>query len=323
MIKEFNLLKNIKLYINIKTMQKRLTHDKFIETLPKDIKYDIIGKYIGAHDKILIEDKYGQYLIMPGSLKKMTTPTIISALNKQQYCINKFLEVHQDLYDYSKFIYKGEAIKSIIICKVHGNFEQSYHCHVRGMGCFKCARHNNSIHNTHSTELFIKKANIKHNMKYNYSLTSYIHSRKSVDIICPIHNKFSQLACNHLQGRGCPTCCFEIIGWGKDKFIKSSQNKECIFYIINCYNNDENFYKIGLTNRNVKTRYKGKKVMPYKYKIIKEIKSTDPEYIWDIENKLKRLLKEFKYNPIIYFPGASTECFTNVNILEKVLKQTI
>ena len=50
--------------------------------------------------------------------------------------------------------------------------------------------------------------------------------------------------------------------------------------------------------------------MPYKYEIIKEIKSTDLNYIWDLEKKIKKEHKNFKYKPVIKFAGSSQECFS-------------
>ena len=57
-----------------------------------------------------------------------------------------------------------------------------------------------------NTEEFIKKANIKHNNKYNYSKTIYNLSRIKVCIICPEHGEFWQTPNDHLSGYGCPEC---------------------------------------------------------------------------------------------------------------------
>jgi hypothetical protein len=49
---------------------------------------------------------------------------------------------HKDFYDYSKFIYKGRNIKSIIICPKHGEFKQTPNSHIFGSGCKKCSQSN-------------------------------------------------------------------------------------------------------------------------------------------------------------------------------------
>lgn len=47
--------------------------------------------------------------------------------------------VHENLYDYSKFIYKSSKDKGIIICSIHGEFEQTPDSHINGRaGCNYC-----------------------------------------------------------------------------------------------------------------------------------------------------------------------------------------
>lgn len=53
--------------------------------------------------------------------------------------IEEFQSIHGNTYDYSKFEYRGTCVKSTIICKVHGEFEQSPSKHKSGRGCPRCA----------------------------------------------------------------------------------------------------------------------------------------------------------------------------------------
>ncbi len=46
---------------------------------------------------------------------------------------------HSNKYDYSKVVYTKAHDKIIIICPVHGEFNQSLIDHRNGRGCFKCA----------------------------------------------------------------------------------------------------------------------------------------------------------------------------------------
>ncbi len=62
-----------------------------------------------------------------------------------------------------------------------------------------------------TTEQFIKEANIIHNNKYNYSKVNYINAHTKVCIICPIHGEFWQTPSNHLKGRKCPKCKFDML----------------------------------------------------------------------------------------------------------------
>lgn len=58
-----------------------------------------------------------------------------------------------------------------------------------------------------STTKFIEKANIKHNSKFDYSLTEVTSYKSNVTIICPTHGGFEQRPDTHLSSKyGCPTC---------------------------------------------------------------------------------------------------------------------
>ena len=59
---------------------------------------------------------------------------------------------------------------------------------------------------SYTTQVFIEKANVKHQYKYDYTLTNYTGSKNKVTIICPIHGEFEQIAAEHLRGKGCPYC---------------------------------------------------------------------------------------------------------------------
>ena len=61
-------------------------------------------------------------------------------------------------------------------------------------------------------EEFIKKANEKHNGKYDYSNVVYVNSTTKVCIICPEHDEFWQRPRGHLQGKGCSKCAYELNG---------------------------------------------------------------------------------------------------------------
>lgn len=63
-----------------------------------------------------------------GGTKSLTT----------QYFIEKSNFIHENSYDYSKVYYQGNKKKVIIICSIHGEFEQSPSHHMRGSGCPHC-----------------------------------------------------------------------------------------------------------------------------------------------------------------------------------------
>jgi len=108
-----------------------------------------------------------KHLITPKALLNGFSCNINNAIDKTEYAINDFKNVHGDKYDYSKFHYKSSTEKSIIICKIHGEFKQSHSSHKQGMGCFKCGREKtigasrlNQKRNNHKTA--------KSNYKFEY-----------------------------------------------------------------------------------------------------------------------------------------------------------
>lgn len=56
---------------------------------------------------------------------------------------------------------------------------------------------------------FLQRAHEVHGDKYDYTNTVYINNRHKIDVCCPIHGVFTQLANIHLQGKGCPKCAKE------------------------------------------------------------------------------------------------------------------
>lgn len=158
------------------------------------------------------------------------------------------------------------------------------------------------------------KSNAIHKNKYNYDKVNYLLSRSPVTITCLIHGDFNQTPSSHISGYGCPLC--SKLDYARSSWINFCNNKDVNpkVYIIHCFNKIEKFVKIGITSKQIKHRFSGKK-MPYSYKIIKEIKGS-PDFIFDKEIELHKLYKEYRYYPLIKFDGFS-ECF-NISILNMI-----
>jgi uncharacterized protein with PIN domain len=126
-------------------------------------------------------------------------------LTPEEY-LQKAKEIHGDKYDYSKTVYVSSREPIIVICPIHGEFEQMPRLHLSGTGCPKCGNKLKSQHKKLTNEMFIDRCNEIYTNKYDYSKTNYINKRTKVKIICPIHGEFEQLAANHMKGQGCPEC---------------------------------------------------------------------------------------------------------------------
>ena len=77
--------------------------------------------------------------------------------------IQKAKSLHGDKYDYSKVIYINNYTKVIIICPIHGEFEQIAYIHLSGHGCPKC----NASKGELALEEIFKKYNIQYEPQYN------------------------------------------------------------------------------------------------------------------------------------------------------------
>ena len=146
----------------------------------------------------------------PRSNKKSTT---------EQF-IQKAIFVHgEKKYDYSKVDYKHSKTKAIIICPIHGEFEQTPNSHLSGQGCPKCKDDGDRS----SIEQFIRKAIFVHGeKKYDYSKVDYKQCMSKVIIICPEHGEFEQIPNNHLSGNGCPKCKADEYRSSTEQFVQRS-----------------------------------------------------------------------------------------------------
>ncbi len=60
-------------------------------------------------------------------------------------------------------------------------------------------------------EEFISRAKKIHGDTYDYSLVKYINATSKVDIICPKHGTFRQVAHSHILGWGCRYCHYDKV----------------------------------------------------------------------------------------------------------------
>lgn len=85
-----------------------------------------------------------------------------------------------------------------------------------------------------TTESFINQANLKHNFRYDYSLSEYKGCLEPVKIICKLHGEFLQKPAYHLSKNGCPICAGSPdIGNRKSNtldFIEKAKIKHNNFY---------------------------------------------------------------------------------------------
>jgi hypothetical protein len=132
--------------------------------------------------------------------------------------ITKAHTIHGDKYNYGRVVYKASAVKVIISCPTHGDFEQAPSFHLQGQGCAHCGakkgvENRRSIRNRRSSQgEFVTKARAIHGDKYDYGRVVYVSALKKVTITCPTHGDFEQTPNVHLGGSGCSGCRSVLIG---------------------------------------------------------------------------------------------------------------
>lgn len=197
-------------------MKRGLTHSEFEEllrqqnTLFKKGKFKVVSVFTRAKDPIIVEDKYGLYKCTPYNLLRNTNPCLQNSVDRQANFIARASEHHHNKYDYSLVTYTDNKTPIKIICPIHGMFEQGPIKHINSTtGCSKCSIKERSISKTYTNLEFIEKCNKKHNYKYDYSKVLYNGATSKIKIICSTHGEFTQKACGHILGIGCPKCGIE------------------------------------------------------------------------------------------------------------------
>jgi hypothetical protein len=189
-------------------------------------KYDYSKSiYVSNSSPLIITCReHGDFIATPDShlsnLKGCPKCKKRHSLTKEEV-LNRFKIKHKNKYTYPDFEYKTVYEYINIECPTHGIFKQKIKLHLRGHGCQQCAKDNLK----HTLPEFIEKASFIHNNKYDYSSTVYKHSQEKINIICPKHGLFSQIARDHLQGWGCWQCAIE------SREYSSSYESEIIDFI--------------------------------------------------------------------------------------------
>jgi len=201
-------------------MSTPYTNDEFIEKakIIHGDKYDYsLVDYKKSNKKVkIICDKHGEFEQTPnGHLSKKGCQECGRFLTTEEF-IEKAKLIHGDKYDYSLVDYKQSRTNVKIICKNHGEFEQTPNCHLDGCGCQKCGKYS-------TTKEFIKSAKEKHGDKYDYSLVDYKDNATAIKIICKTHGVFEQTPSNHLKYCSCPKCAKEKLKSSTKDFINKAK----------------------------------------------------------------------------------------------------
>jgi Zn finger protein HypA/HybF involved in hydrogenase expression len=131
----------------------------------------------------------------------------ILELDKTSEFIRQAKTIHNNRYTYDSSVYTNARSKVIINCKDHGPFEQLPRKHLKGQKCPKCSAQEANNYRKISGDEFVRRAKAIHGNKYLYKQYDLANLHTKVEIECPKHGLFIQLASTHiLHGCGCPKC---------------------------------------------------------------------------------------------------------------------
>lgn len=142
--------------------------------------------------------------------------------NREEF-IEESKIVHGDLYDYSNVVYKSSKEKVIIVCSLHGQFQQTPQSHIlQKAGCPKCSYNDRNKSRRLTQEEYLKRVK-DINCEIDLSKAVFKHSDIKVTLGCHKIDKFGkehgwydQLPQDTFNGHGCPKC-------GKERTAKSHE----------------------------------------------------------------------------------------------------
>lgn len=185
----------------------------------------------------------------------------------QEEFIRKSIEKHGNVYSYDDVEYINSKTPVTITCKLHGKFRQKPQVHyLLGCGCPRCGGERAVKDKKHTKDGFVSKLRSIHGDKYDYSKMEYTNIDSLITIRCKLHGDHTLNANNHLRGAGCPHCANEINRLSKN-FLYT---RPAYLYYIKFYNDEETYYKIGVTSKSPELRARSI-CNGYSFKVLKSI----------------------------------------------------
>ena len=284
----------------------KYTEEEFIKEVESlyGKEFEVISRFKGLTKPILVKDKFGVLQCSKANLLLKYKPTIKAALNKTEYFMNMLKEQQPELYNNIKPVSEYEGMNKKMLFEVEFGVVSVTPGNLLSKGFLPGIQ--TAIDRK---QFFYNQLKSIYGDKYDFKIENTSrHGGKSI-LICPEHGEVIIDNDYIFMGRGCPKC---------KNWIPSTS-----FYLVKLYNNEENFYKLGITYRQsngILRRYREYKQLGYNIDIIKEIDFNEPLECKQFETKLKRIIKNNLYIPKHWEHETSTECFKE-NLLEVILDQ--
>ena len=169
-------------------------------------------------------------------------------LTTQEF-IERDINKHDHLYDYTSVKYIKASSKVDIVCRIHGIFNQRPNDHLSGYGCLQCGQERAVKDRRMTVQQFVDRAQTIHYGEYGYSnVTHIINANSKVQINCTKHGSFYQTPDKHLGGTRCPKCS-NLISRGEKRIMIHLDNLNIIYEI------EKKFDGLIGTTKNSRLRY--------------------------------------------------------------------
>lgn len=271
------------------------------------------------HQKITFKCKiHGNFLATPNvSLNKNIDPCVECTkviqntedkIKDKESFIQKAILKYKDLYKYHNIKYTTLNNKVYdIYCNKHKsyfNINGNSFIHNCKVGCPICVTEIFKTVKLNSQKYFNEVVLEVHKDKYDFSKAIYKGWGQTLEVKCNIcNNKFYPLAGNIMRGSNC-TYCAEL---NKEGRWKDEPTK---FYILQFKFKGLTLYKIGITIRDVSTRYRteGKNI---NYEVIYLKEYEEGRIPFTLEQRLRGRLNQYNYKGESPFTSTGTsEIFT-------------
>jgi hypothetical protein len=179
--------------------------------------------------------------------------------------------------------------------------------HVDESGTTGLTKRTNVKSEVQTIDDFVNRAIEVHGDRYEYTHVKFKGLYQKVLIICPIHGAFKQLPRNHLLGNGCKRCTSGKGGLA----ARHDTMKGITLYLAHCSDDQESFYKIGLTAVGVEARSIR---IPYQVTSLFEYNFSDLSLASSTEAFLIKHYGKLRYKPAKQFYGSVRETFLFADI---------
>lgn len=235
----------------------------------------------------------------------------LNMVKKRLKELNKnYFEIKEVLYDKDKITHTGKQL--LCKCNICGYEWVDSFGNLQGKTrdkCPNCGKYKRITNEEINKKIKDKNPNLKILNIYRYK------GQIKIKVKCLLCNQeydayyYNILKVDHICNK------ITIQSWFSPTFAENNKEKlsdvPAMLYIVKIFNENEEFFKIGITTLSLRKRFEN---LPYKFEILKiNFLSLYDAII--LEDILHKKYKNFKYVPKISF-GGETECFNKIENID-------